>query len=93
MVKASSPATREQINIRATRTQRDTIDQAAALTGKSRTDFILDSAVRDAQQVLLDQCFFQLDESAFDRVAELLDNPPAPSPALRKLLATPAPWE
>jgi len=93
MVKASSPATREQINIRATRTQRDTIDQAAALSGKSRTDFILESAVRDAQHVLLDQCFFQLDEASFNRVVELLDNPPEPSGVLRRLLATPAPWE
>ena len=66
---------------------------AAALTGKSRTDFILESAIRDAQQVLLDQCFFQLDEFAFDRMVEILDNPPAPSAALRRLLATPAPWE
>jgi uncharacterized protein (DUF1778 family) len=86
-------AVRNQLNIRATREQRDVIDRAAALTGKSRTDFILESAVRDAQHVLLDARFFMLDEKAFQGFVDLLDQPPAPSARLRELLRTPSPWE
>ena len=46
------------INIRAKKNQRDLIDRAADLQGKSRSEFMLDSAQKTAQDVLLDQRFF-----------------------------------
>lgn len=90
---AARPAHREQINVRASADQRAIIDQAAALLGKSRTDFLLESALRDAANVLLDQRVFRLPDTDFAHISALLDNPPAPSAALRALLAEPAPWE
>jgi uncharacterized protein (DUF1778 family) len=81
------------INIRVKRTQRDLIDQAAELLGKSRSDFMLETACREAEDVLLDQCFFTLDAEAFEKFQALLDKPPSKNPKLRKLMATPAPWE
>lgn len=88
----SSP--RDQaINIRASRRQRDLIDQAAQTLGKSRSDFMLETACREARQVLLDNTFFQLHADAFTRFQDLLDSPPPPSDALRVLLLREAPWE
>lgn len=81
------------INIRVKRTQRDLIDQAAELLGKSRSDFMLETACREAEDVLLDQCFFTLDAEAFEKFQALLDKPPGENPKLRKLMATRAPWE
>ncbi|MFM9105109.1 MAG: DUF1778 domain-containing protein [Chloroflexota bacterium] len=81
------------INIRASRRQRDLIDQAAEAVGKSRSDFMLESACRDAEQLLLDRTFFRLDQDAYSRLQSLLDNPPPPSQALRELLMRKAPWE
>lgn len=81
------------INIRAKRAQRDLIDQAAELVGKSRSDFMLESACRDAEDVLLDRRVFSLDAEAFEKFMALLDAPPSENPKLRKLMATPAPWE
>ena len=49
------------INLRARPEQRDLIDQAAELLGKSRSDFMLEAACDKAQSVLLDQAFFRLD--------------------------------
>ena len=49
------------INIRVKRTQRDLINHAAELLGKSRSDFILETACREAEDVLLNQCLFTLD--------------------------------
>jgi uncharacterized protein (DUF1778 family) len=81
------------INIRIEDERRALIDRAAEATGKDRTQFVLEAATREAQSVLLDQRFFQLDEKAFARFSAALDAPPEDNPRLRELLATPAPWE
>jgi uncharacterized protein (DUF1778 family) len=81
------------INIRAKRTQRELIDQAAELQGKSRSDFMLESACREAEDVLLDQRVFTFDAVTFQKFQALLDAPPGENPKLRKLMATKAPWE
>ena len=81
------------INIRALPDQRDLIDQAAALSGKNRSDFMLEAACEKAQAVLLDQVYFRLDESDFRKFVEQLDQPVSPNPRLERLLARKAPWE
>lgn len=83
----------QTINIRVSRRQRDVIDQAAQALGKSRSDFMVESAYREAEQVLLDRTVFTLDAHAFAEFEAMLDAPPAPSDALRKLLSSKAPWE
>lgn len=81
------------INIRVKRSQRDLIDQAAELLGKTRSDFMLETACREAEDVLLDQRLFTLDAETFRKFQELLDASPSENPKLRKLMATKAPWE
>ena len=81
------------INIRAKRTLRDLIDQAAEFLGKTRSDFMLETACREAEDVLLDQRVFTLDAEAFKKFQAMLDAPPSENPKLRRLMATPAPWE
>ncbi|MFZ4703659.1 MAG: DUF1778 domain-containing protein, partial [Candidatus Methylumidiphilus sp.] len=80
------------INIRAKRNQRDLIDQAADLLGKTRSDFMLETACREAEDVLLDQRVFTLDAETFEKFQAMLDAPPSDNPKLRKLMATQAPW-
>jgi uncharacterized protein (DUF1778 family) len=72
---------------------RDLIDRAAAAMGKSRTDFMVEAARREAEAVLLDRCFFGLGKKPFAAFSAALDRPPAENPRLRRLLRTPAPWE
>lgn len=81
------------INLRTDEARRTLIDRAAKASGKDRTEFMLDAATREAQLVLLDRRFFQLDDAAFQRFTEILDAPPSANPRLRKLLAKRAPWE
>lgn len=91
---ASGGQTRDiNINIRAKRSQRDLIDQAAELLGKTRSDFMLETACREAEDVLLDRRVFVLDAEAFEKFQALLDAPPSENPKLRKLMETKAPWE
>lgn len=81
------------INIRAKARQRDLIDQAAERLGRSRSDFMLETACREAQDVLLDQTFFAVDAGTFAKFRALLDRPLPPTDKLRRLLKTKAPWD
>lgn len=81
------------INIRAKARQRDLIDQAAERLGRSRSDFMLDAACRQAEDVLLDQAFFVVDTSTFAKFQALLEKPLPATDKLRRLLKTKAPWD
>lgn len=81
------------INIRAKARQRDLIDQAAESLGRNRSDFMLEAACRRAEDVLLDQAYFAVDEVVFSKFQALLDQPLPPTDRLRRLLRTKAPWD
>lgn len=81
------------INIRAKVQQRDLIDQAAELLGRSRSDFMLSAACREAEDVLLDQAFFTVSAKTFAKFQAMLDQPLPPTDKLRRLLKTKAAWD
>jgi uncharacterized protein (DUF1778 family) len=84
---------RESLNLRVKPADRGLIDRAAAITGKTRTDFILDATRRAAEEALLDQTRFVLGPEAFAEFVARLDAPPAPNDRLLRMMRTPAPWE
>ena len=88
-----SGARNATVNLRLQASARDLIDRAAEAMGKSRTDFMVEAARREAEAVLLDRCFFALKSRDFAAFAAALDKPPADNPRLRRLLRTAAPWE
>jgi uncharacterized protein (DUF1778 family) len=53
---------------------------------------MVDSARRQAIDVLLDQRLFLLDADRYDAFVHALDNPPAPGPKLRSLLSRVPAW-
>jgi uncharacterized protein (DUF1778 family) len=81
------------INIRTKQSQRDLIDCAAEVQGKSRSEFMLESACQKAQDVLLDRSFFGLDELKFQQFLDLLDAPPQRNEQLHTLLTNKSPWD
>lgn len=74
------------ISIRARQRQRDLIDRAAERQGRSRSEFMMDASCREAENVLLDQTFFVVDDAVFRKFEDLVDNPPEPSERLRRFL-------
>jgi uncharacterized protein (DUF1778 family) len=82
----------ETINLRASRRQKALIDQAAGAVGRSRSDFMLGAACREAEEVLLDRRYFVLSEQAFREFSAMLDRPPQDNPKLRRLFERKAPW-
>ena len=83
----------ETINLRASRGQKALIDRAAEALGRNRSDFMLETACREAEAVLLDRRYFALSEEQFRRFTAMLDRPPAHNPRLARLLRTKALWE
>src|SRR3954453_12229069 len=80
------------INLRIEAGTRRMIDQAAAILGKTRTEFMIESARAQAINVLLDQRLFMLDPERHVAFIEALDNPPPPGPKLRALLRRTPAW-
>jgi uncharacterized protein (DUF1778 family) len=81
------------INMRIHSSTRDFIDQAAKAVGKGRSDFVLEAAYAKAEEVLLDQTAFTLDDEQWAAFNTLLDAPPKANAKLKILLSTAAPWE
>lgn len=91
----TKPAKRrgENINLRVSRVQKSLIDRAAQALGRNRSDFILQTACREAETVLLDRRYFALPTEEFKRFNAMLDKPPANNARLARLLKTKAPWD
>src|SRR5438874_10644280 len=83
----------ETINLRVSRGQKALIDRAAQALGRTRSDFMLETACREAEAVLLDRRYFTLPEDEFKRFTAMLDKPLASNPRLTRLLKTKAPWD
>ena len=83
----------ETISLRASRKQKILIDRAAEALGRSRSDFMLDTACREAESVLLDRSYFALSKEAFKRFTSILDQPPKDNPRLQRLLQAKEPWD
>lgn len=89
----STGAAKGSINLRIEAHTRQIIDDAAAILGKSRTEFMVESARQQAIDVLLDRRLFALDPERYHAFMHALDNPPAPGPKLRSLLRRRTAWE
>ena len=71
----------------------DLIDKAAAVRNKTRSDFMLEAACQEAENVLLDRRLFLLKDKDYEAFESALKAPVVDNPSLRKLLAQKAPWE
>jgi len=81
------------VTIRIPARTRELIDTAAATTGKSRSEFMIESARLHAVDVLLDQRVFNLDAAASKEFLRLLDKPPQPNAKLKALARKRRAWE
>ncbi len=90
--KSAPAAKRETLNVRIKPEDRNLIDRAAHLLGKSRTDFLLDAGRRAAEDALLDRTLFKVSPKAYKDFITRLDASPAPNEKLRRTMTAKAPW-
>jgi uncharacterized protein (DUF1778 family) len=83
----------EVIQIRASAEAKAILNRAAALRGQKLSEFMLESARRQAEETILDQRTFFLDDDAHARFLALLDAPAKPPAKVRARFNRKPPWE
>ena len=72
--------------------QQSLVIQAAAQKNQTPKDFIISSALTEAEKTLFDQPLFILDKKSFDSFQKVLNEPAKVDKRLLKLLSEPNPW-
>ena len=89
---ATSRRRDERISLRVTSQEKDFITQAAALeTSGDITRFVADAAIRAARLTIEERGVSAVTNEMRERFYDLLFNPPPPSEALIKLMASDVP--
>ncbi|RRI04499.1 DUF1778 domain-containing protein [Mesorhizobium tamadayense] len=81
------------IQIRASAGTKAMLSRAARLRGQKLSEFMLDSARRQAEETILDQRIFFLDANAHEKFLELLDAPNKPTEELRARMTRKPAWQ
>lgn len=81
------------LNIRTNNEDKNLINKAAILSKKTITDFVLDAACREAEEVLFNKKWYNLEEERFTEFMNLLDMPIKENKKLCKLLNKKTLWE
>jgi uncharacterized protein (DUF1778 family) len=90
----AQPARKEDvIQIRASADTKAVLNRAAALRGQKLSEFMLDSARRQAEEAILDQRIFSLDAKAHGKFLALLDSPTKSNKHLKALMTPKPAWE
>jgi uncharacterized protein (DUF1778 family) len=72
----------ERVTARVSASIRETLTRAADMTGVTLNQFMVQAALKEAHQVLENERLIVLSERDADRIFELIENPPAPTPRL-----------
>lgn len=83
----------DTIQIRTCARTKAVLNRAAQLKGQKLSEFMLDSARRQAEEALLDQRAFFLEPKAHEAFLALLDVPGKPSAPLKARMKRKAAWE
>ncbi len=89
----AAPRRDEVIQIRASSETKALLNRAAALRGQKLSEFVLEGARQHAEDAILDQRLFFLDEKAHARFIALLDAPPKVDDAVRARFKKKPAWE
>jgi uncharacterized protein (DUF1778 family) len=81
------------IQIRASAETKAMLNRAATLRGQKLSEFMLETARRQAEETILDQRSFFLDTAAHEKFLAMLDRPAKPDKALRALMRRKPAWE
>jgi uncharacterized protein (DUF1778 family) len=90
---ANAESRSERVDLRMTPSAKQTLQRAAAEANNTLTEFLLDSGLHAAHDMLGDRRTFALDDERWGAFMVALGAPPADNPRLRALLARKPAWE
>lgn len=76
----------EKLDLRLSRVAKDKLRQAAASSGRSLSEFVLESAIARAEDTLPDRSQFLLNDADWAAFSAALDAPVKPMPGMAALL-------
>jgi uncharacterized protein (DUF1778 family) len=80
----------EKLDLRLSRAAKRTLQAAAAAERKSVSEFVLDTALSEAEERLADRRVFTLDAKGWDAFVAALDAPPRRRTRLERLFREPS---
>jgi uncharacterized protein (DUF1778 family) len=84
----STPLKSERIDLRASASVKQLLQEAAQASHKSVSEFLLDAGITAANQTLADRRRFEIDDERWRQFQELLDRPVSVSDSRMKVLLT-----
>lgn len=91
---SNSPARKDDvIQIRASAATKAILNRAAAMRGQKLSEFMLESARVRAEEIILDQRLFALDDEAYNEFLTMLDKAPVPDKAIRARMKRKPAWK
>lgn len=89
----STRARTEKLDLRLTPSAKRTLQSAAAAANRSVSEFVLESALARAAEILPDRQRFGLDAERWAAFQAALDAPARPDPRLTRLIEEPSAFE
>lgn len=86
----TTSARSEKLEMRLSPQAKRLLREAAELRHKSMSEFVLDSALAEAEETILEQRIFQLPKHEWQAFVAALDAPPTCHPRMERLLTTPS---
>ncbi|GAB6194516.1 type II toxin-antitoxin system TacA family antitoxin [Desulfocastanea catecholica] len=80
----------EKLDLRLSRSAKQTLQAAAKAARKSVSEFVLDTALSEAEERLADRTVFTLDAERWYAFVNALDAPPRRHPRLERLFREPS---
>jgi uncharacterized protein (DUF1778 family) len=80
----------EKLDLRLTKSAKHTLQAAATAAHKSVSEFVLESALSEAEERLADRHVFTLDAKRWNAFVAALDAPPRRHPRLERLFREPS---
>lgn len=79
-----SAVKKQRIDLRLTDEDKSMIEEAAAMSNQTITQFMVNSASERAAEVIEQHRRLILNEGSWDRIMDALDNPPEPNDRLKR---------
>lgn len=87
---AQSTNRTEKLDLRLSKSAKQTLQAAASAARKSVSEFVLETALSEAEERLADRLIFTLDAKRWEAFVAALDAPPRRHPRLERLFREPS---